>query len=232
MAPAPAECVRVVVRCRPLNARELADGRQVIVGVDTKTAQVSLRPPNGTDAPKAFTFDAAFDPSSTQREVYVNTAMAIVNSVLSGYNGTVFAYGQTGTGKTHTMEGAPSSSSIPDADSSGGAAGPSSISSPAAQQQGIIPNAFEQIFASIQGSENKQYLVRASFLEIYNEEIRDLLSKNPKDKLELKEHRDSGVYVKGLNAFVVKSVPEIRNVLEVGASFLEDWGGGGGGCRV
>jgi kinesin family protein 3/17 len=81
--------------------------------------------------------------------------------------------------------------------------------------QGIIPNSFEHIFNAIQGSANKQYLVRASFLEIYNEEIRDLLSKSPKDKLELREHKDSGVYVKGLNAFVVKSVAEMRNVLEV-----------------
>ena len=113
---------------------------------------------------------------------------------MEGYNGTIFAYGQTGTGKTHTMEGAPTP-----------------------ELQGIIPNAFEYIFSAIQDSANMQYLVRASFLEIYNEEIRDLLSKSPKDKLELKEHKDSGIYVKGLNAFVVKSVPEIRNVLEVRA---------------
>lgn len=193
MAPAPSECVRVVVRCRPLNEKERVEGRQRIVDVDQKLGQVVLRSASSTDAPKSFTFDAAFDLDSTQRDVYDNTALAIVNSVLNGYNGTIFAYGQTGTGKTHTMEGVAGDPSL----------------------QGIIPNSFEHIFDAIQGSENKQYLVRASFLEIYNEEIRDLLSKNPKDKLELKEHKDSGVYVKGLNAFVVKSVPEIRNVLEV-----------------
>lgn len=201
MAPSSSECVRVVVRCRPLNSKERAEGRQTIVDVDPKAATVALRLPGAggggsgapSDAPKAFTFDAAFDSSSTQREVYDNAALAIVNSVLSGYNGTIFAYGQTGTGKTHTMEGA---AGDPD-------------------HQGIIPNSFDHIFGAIQGSENRQYLVRASFLEIYNEEIRDLLSKSPKDKLELKEHKDSGVYVKGLNAFVVKSVAEIRNVLEV-----------------
>jgi hypothetical protein len=201
MAPAPAECVRVVVRCRPLNAKENAEGRERIVEVDPATAQVSLRAPGGAaagpDAPRAFTFDAAFDCDSSQLEVYENAAQGIVNSVLGGYNGTIFAYGQTGTGKTHTMEGA----------SAGGPA-----------ERGIIPNAFEHIFAAIQGSENRQYLVRASYLEIYNEEIRDLLSKNPKERLELKEHKDAGVYVKGLTAFVVKSVPEIRNVLEVRAA--------------
>ena len=64
-------------------------------------------------------------------------------------------------------------------------------------------------------SEQQQFLVRASFLEIYNEEVRDLLSKNPKNKLELKERKEQGVYVKGLNSFVVKSVMEITSVLEV-----------------
>lgn len=64
-------------------------------------------------------------------------------------------------------------------------------------------------------SEQQQFLVRASFLEIYNEEVRDLLSKNPKNKLELKERKEQGVYVKGLNSFVVKSVAEITSVLEV-----------------
>jgi hypothetical protein len=98
----------------------------------------------------------------------------------------------TGTGKTFTMEGG---------------SGP--------ELQGLIPNTFEHIFQEIEAGQNMQYLVRASFLEIYNEEIRDLLSKNPKDKLELKETKDSGVYVKGLSAFVVKNVTEIKNVLEV-----------------
>ncbi len=69
--------------------------------------------------------------------------------------------------------------------------------------------------AVAQVSEQQQFLVRASFLEIYNEEVRDLLSKNPKNKLELKERKEQGVYVKGLNSFVVKSVAEITSVLEV-----------------
>ena len=66
-----------------------------------------------------------------------------------------------------------------------------------------------------QVSEQQQFLVRASFLEIYNEEVRDLLSKNPKNKLDLKERKEQGVYVKGLNSFVVKSVAEITSVLDV-----------------
>lgn len=168
--------------------------------VEKKQGQVVLRNPkaDASDPPKSFTFDSVFDWESTQKEVYENTAAGIVNSTLEGYNGTIFAYGQTGTGKTHTMEGTADDPS----------------------QQGIIPQSFDHIFRAIEGSANIQYLVRASFLEIYNEEIRDLLSKNPKDKLELKENKDTGVYVKGLNAFVVKSVPEIRNVLEVRAVLL------------
>jgi kinesin family protein 3/17 len=176
-----------------LNSKETAEGRQKIVDVDSQHAGITLRGGDTGDAPKTFTFDATFDCGSRQRDVYEDAAAGIVNSVLAGYNGTIFAYGQTGTGKTHTMEGVAGDTEL----------------------QGIIPNSFEHIFNAIQGSANKQYLVRASFLEIYNEEIRDLLSKSPKDKLELREHKDSGVYVKGLNAFVVKSVAEMRNVLEV-----------------
>lgn len=79
--------------------------------------------------------------------------------------------------------------------------------------QGALP-------CTTQVSEQQQFLVRASFLEIYNEEVRDLLSKNPKNKLDLKERKDQGVYVKGLNSFVVKSVAEITSVLEVSIRWL------------
>lgn len=188
------ECVKVVVRCRPLNTKEKSDSRARIVDMVKESGQVILKNSKAdNEAPKSFRFDAVFDWESTQQEVYENTAAGIVNSSLEGYNGTIFAYGQTGTGKTHTMEGYSGDPS----------------------QKGIIPRSFDHIFRAIEGSADTQYLVRASFLEIYKEEIRDLLSKNPKDKLELKEHKDTGVYVKGLNAFVVKSVPEIQNVLEV-----------------
>ena len=72
--------------------------------------------------------------------------------------------------------------------------------------RGIIPNSFQHIFDYVSNSQNQQYLVRASYLEIYNEEIRDLLSKDPKNSLELKENIDTGVYVKDLTSFVVKNV--------------------------
>lgn len=86
-----------------------------------------------------------------------------------------------------------------------------------AELEGIMPRAFNQIFESINAdSEQTQFLIRASYLEIYNEEVRDLLSKNPKNKLELKEKPDSGVYVKDLSFFAVKGVDEINDVLKIG----------------
>jgi len=118
------------------------------------------------------------------------------DSVLRGFNGTIFAYGQTGAGKSHTMEGL--------------------IEPP--ELRGIIPNSFKHIFEHINANTdpNKQFLVRASYLEIYNEEIRDLLGKDPTARLELKENADREVYVKDLTAVVVKSFGEMDSVLQAG----------------
>ncbi|EGR28887.1 kinesin motor domain protein [Ichthyophthirius multifiliis] len=127
-------------------------------------------------------------------KMYPERALPIVESVLEGYNGTIFAYGQTGTGKTHTMEGR---ADPPD-------------------QRGIIPRAFEHVYRVIEGSPSKQFLVRVSFLELYNEEIRDLLSKNAKNKLQLHENQDSGVYVKDLSSFIIQNPQEMKDKLELG----------------
>lgn len=84
--------------------------------------------------------------------------------------------------------------------------------------RGIIPNSFQHIFDYVlqTTAADQQYLVRASYLEIYNEEIRDLLSKDPKNSLDLKENIETGVYVKDLTSFVVKSVTEIDHVMQAG----------------
>ena len=105
---------------------------------------------------------------------------------------------QTGSGKTHTMEGRPDPPNM----------------------RGIIPNSFQHIFEHVNSAENVQFLVRASYLEIYNEEIRDLLSKDPKNSLELKENIDSGVYVKDLTSFVVKNALGIVLVVVPRGSFI------------
>lgn len=84
------------------------------------------------------------------------------------------------------------------------------------EQRGVIPNSFEHIFTHISRTEDEHYLIRASYLEIYLEEIYDLLSKDHKEKLSLKERSDTGVYVKDLSSFVAKSVKEIEHVMHVG----------------
>jgi hypothetical protein len=113
---------------------------------------------------------------------------------MDGFNGTVFAYGQTGAGKTHTMEG--------------------NLDEP--ETRGIIPNSFQFIFDRVGTLENKKFLVRGSYLEIYNEEIRDLLGRDPTKSLDLKESVDSGVYVKDLTSPVVNSAAQIDQLMQMG----------------
>ena len=182
------ETIKVCVRCRPLSSEEVAKGHAVVVDLNKKTGEIFVRRPFVEEAPKQFTFDAVFDLTSQQGEIYTETSAPIIANVLEGYNGTIFAYGQTGTGKTHTMTGLENDH----------------------KERGIMPRAFEDVFKSIEfDSVKTQFLVRASYLEIYNEEIRDLLSKNPKNKLDLHEKPESGVYVRDLSYFAVKNVQEI-----------------------
>ncbi|PIO69249.1 kinesin motor domain protein, partial [Teladorsagia circumcincta] len=171
------------------------DGGGRIVSMYPERGLVELRNPKDLQEPsKDFTFDAIYNESSKQLDLYDETFRDLVDSVLNGFNGTIFAYGQTGTGKTYTMEGKPS---IP-------------------EERGVIFNCFEHIFQHIARSRNQKYLVRASYLEIYQEDLRDLLSKDDRVKLELKEKPDVGVYVKDLTTFLTKSVEEIERVMAVG----------------
>jgi len=188
------ECVKVAMRCRPLSSTEKQDGREMIVQIHPSRGEVIINNPTPGEQPKTFAFDSVYDWTSTQENIYKETAYPIVDSVIEGYNGTIFAYGQTGTGKTHTMEGQPEPKEL----------------------RGIIPRAFEQVFKQIEGTPNVQFLVRVSFLELYNEEIRDLLSNNPKNRLDLREKPDVGVYVKDLISFPVQSVEEMHHKLQTG----------------
>ncbi|XP_072182236.1 kinesin-II 95 kDa subunit-like [Diadema setosum] len=171
-----AESVKVIIRCRPLNDKEKGQGFERVVEMDTKRGVVEVRNPKGTpgEPKKSFTFDTVYDWNSKQRDLYDETFRPLVESVLQGFNGTIFAYGQTGTGKTFTMEGLRSNPEL----------------------RGVIPNSFEHIFTHISRTQNQQYLVRASYLEIYQEEIRDLLAKDQTKRLDLTERPDTGVYVK------------------------------------
>mmetsp|Transcript_23582 Transcript_23582/g.22728 ORF Transcript_23582/g.22728 Transcript_23582/m.22728 type:complete len:780 (-) Transcript_23582:114-2453(-) len=192
----PDESVKVVVRIRPMSAEEERNGNLIAAEAFPDRGLIVVRNPKASDSepPKNFSFDSVFASSVEQKHIYDTCAAGVVDSVLSGYNGTIFAYGQTGAGKTHTMEGRPDPPFL----------------------RGIIPNSFQHIFDHISSASDFQFLVRASYLEIYNEEIRDLLSKDPKNSLELKENLDTGVYVKDLTSFVVKNVTEIDHVMQAG----------------
>ncbi len=127
--------------------------------------------------------------------MFDDTARGIVDSVIEGYNGTVFAYGQTGAGKTFTMEG---------------------VEDPP-EYRGIIANSFSHIFDTIEHtSAQKVFLVQVSMMEIYNEQIRDLIGRDPKQALDLKDSKDRGVYVKNLTFITVKNLQDVDKVLKAG----------------
>ena len=132
----------------------------------------------------------------------METSFPITQNVLEGYNGTIFAYGQTGTGKTHTMAGIDSDKGD---------------EQKVFEERGIMPRSFETIFNSIQCGEGKQYLVRASYLEIYMENVHDLLSGNHERKLDVREDPDSGVFVKDLTQKTVQSYQDVKKLLDYGA---------------
>ncbi|XP_071353635.1 kinesin family member 3Cb [Trachinotus anak] len=190
------EAVRVVVRCRPFNRKEEATECENILDIDDNLGRITIRNPKAPpDEPmKVFTFDSVYGWESKQSDVYDDAVRPLVESVLQGFNGTIFAYGQTGTGKTFTMQGV---SNDPD-------------------KRGVIPNSFQHIFTQISRTQNQKYLVRSSYLEIYQEEVRDLLCKDNNKKLELKENPEFGVYVKDLSSVVTKNATEIEHVMNLG----------------
>uniref|UniRef100_A0A8D0FEH1 Kinesin-like protein n=1 Tax=Strix occidentalis caurina TaxID=311401 RepID=A0A8D0FEH1_STROC len=189
------ETVKVIVRCRPMNEREKALGCKAVVSTESTRGQCFLQNPTAAgEPPKQFTFDGAYYQEHNTEQIYNEIAYPLVEGVTEGYNGTIFAYGQTGSGKSFTMQGV--------------------VDPPT--QKGIIPRALEHIFESVQCAENAKFLVRASYLEIYNEDIRDLLGADTKQKLELKEHPEKGVYVKGLSLHTVHSVLQCEQIMETG----------------
>ncbi|KAI5632000.1 kinesin motor domain-containing protein [Phthorimaea operculella] len=181
------ECVKVVVRCRPLSEKERTQGHdeeenekgsldqkwyerlsstkapekkprkgiRQVVKVCPERGAVQVLNPKGQD--KVFTYDAAYDHTADTQTIYDEMVRPLVSSVLDGFNGCVFAYGQTGTGKTHTMEGREG-------------------------DEGVIPRAFRQIWTHIETSASSDitHLVSCSYVELYLEDIRDLLSKDCK----------------------------------------------------
>ena len=145
-----------------------------------------------------FSFDHVYNQDSSQLEVYENTAKPAVLSTLKGYNATILAYGQTGTGKTHTMEGFKYS--------------------PQDTSRGCIPRCMEEIFKYIENISNSKttFMVRASYLQIYNDNISDLL-RTDRTNLLIREDKKKGVYVEGLSEWAVRTPGEIYSLMQKGA---------------
>eukprot|EP00439_Symbiodinium_sp_Y106_P077114 s326_g16.t1 len=205
----PDEYFRVVIRVRPPLDRELSSPVwQHVVSV-TGTSQICLYETiaemnagdraSGTSQvvnTHTFTFDHVYDQIASQPDVYTSTARSSVMSALDGYNATILAYGPTGTGKTYTMEGCQGQDG-----------------------HGIIPRSMEDIFQHIQEAQNghASFQVRASYLQIYNEVISDLL-KPDRSHLMIREDRRKGVFVEGLSEWLCRSPDEVQTLMEHGSS--------------
>lgn len=173
--------------------------------------KVFLNNPADKKAPeKQFVFDSAYDGASTNETIYGDICYTLVEGVLEGYNSTIFAYGQTGCGKSHTMQG-PTLSKLVDGHDV------KIDSMKVSKNNGIISNSFDHLFEAISVSNDIRYLVLVSYLEIYNENIIDLLSNDIQNNLKLKESPTEGVMVESLSRHVVQNVKECEDLLIFGA---------------
>ncbi|XP_031659877.1 kinesin heavy chain-like isoform X5 [Oncorhynchus kisutch] len=187
MADVTSECnIKVLCRFRPLNQSEILRGDQFI---PTFQGDDSVNVGG-----RSYVFDRVFPTNTTQEQVYNACAKQIVKDVLGGYNGTIFAYGQTASGKTHTMEG--------------------KLHDP--NQMGIIPRIAEDIFNHIFGmDENLEFHIKVSYFEVYMDKIRDLLDVT-KTNLAVHEDKNKIPYVKGCTERFVSSPDEVMDVIDEG----------------
>ncbi|GFP98842.1 kinesin-like protein kifc3 [Phtheirospermum japonicum] len=190
--------IRVFCRCRPLNTEEIDGGASVAVDFEAAKDGELIVKSNGISR-KTFKFDAIFSPEADQFDVFEETA-PLAMSVLDGYNVCVFAYGQTGTGKTFTMEGT-------------------------SEERGVNYRTLEKLFGIIEERNNTyRYEVSVSVLEVYNEQIRDLLSVSDSQpglsskRLEIKQVGEGGHHVPGLVEARVNNVSEVWEVLRTGSN--------------
>ncbi|XP_015227165.1 PREDICTED: kinesin heavy chain isoform 5C-like [Cyprinodon variegatus] len=182
-----AECgVKVMCRFRPLNEAEINRGDKYIPKFkEDDTVVITGKP---------YVFDRVLPPNTTQEQVYEQCAKQIVKDVLCGYNGTIFAYGQTSSGKTHTMEG--------------------KLHDP--RLMGIIPRIAQDIFDHIYSmDENLEFHIKVSYFEIYLDKIRDLLDVS-KTNLAVHEDKNRVPYVKGCTERFVSSPEEVMDVIDEG----------------
>eukprot|EP00803_Ostreobium_quekettii_P003901 evm.model.scf_1298.6 EVM.evm.TU.scf_1298.6 scf_1298:39133-44092(-) len=197
--------VQVVLRCRPRNS---AEGRSpdVVHCYESRREVVLHQNVAGKQSSRTFVFDKVFGPGANQAALYDQAVVPIVDEALQGFNCTIFAYGQTGTGKTYTMEGETSDNTGEDLP----------------REAGVIPRAIKQIFDHLERS-HVDSSVRVSFLEVYNEELTDLLDvddatqQTARNKLKIMEDK-TGVIVQGLEDCIVHNSVEIFQVLRRGSS--------------
>ncbi|XWS57542.1 hypothetical protein CRYUN_Cryun09bG0183400 [Craigia yunnanensis] len=186
--------IRVFCRCKPLNKVEIANGSSSIVEFDS-SQDSELQIISSDSSKKQFKFDHVFRPEDGQEVVFARTK-PIVTSVLDGYNVCIFAYGQTGTGKTFTMEGTP-------------------------ENRGVNYRTLEELFR-VSGDRGglMKYELFVSMMEVYNEKIRDLLGENsnqPTKRLEIKQATDGTQEVPGLVEARVYSTEEVWELLKSGS---------------
>ena len=189
-----AEAVKVMVRARPMNKRERSLNAEKVIEVREDRKEIMIFNPEEPENKKTFTYDNVFNENSQQKDVYEKSAYSIVENMFEGYNGTIFAYGQTGCGKTFSMMGVTSDEVL----------------------KGIIPRSFSHIIARIADAKNKNFLLRCSFIEIYNENIHDLLSSDTTKNMDLRESKKKGIFIKDLNMPVVKTVEEMLKWMNQG----------------
>ncbi|XP_057557377.1 kinesin-like protein KIF21A isoform X2 [Hippopotamus amphibius kiboko] len=200
--------VRVAVRIRPQLAKERIEGCHICTSVTPGEPQVFL----GKD--KAFTFDYVFDIESQQEQIYTQCIEKLIEGCFEGYNATVFAYGQTGAGKTYTM-------------------GTGFDVNIIEEEQGIISRAVKHLFKSIEEKKHNSiknglpppdFKVNAQFLELYNEEVldlfdttRDIDAKNKKSNIKIHEDSAGGIYTVGVTTRTVNTESEMMQCLKLGA---------------
>uniref|UniRef100_A0A3B4H8R3 Kinesin family member 15 n=1 Tax=Pundamilia nyererei TaxID=303518 RepID=A0A3B4H8R3_9CICH len=195
------DSIKVFVRVRPLTRDTglTTDGDQNLCLSVTSPNTIRLL---AKPEPRTFTYDHVADMDTTQDAVFSSVAKNIVESCMNGYNGTIFAYGQTGSGKTFTM------------------LGPSELDNFTDDLRGVIPRSFEYLFFLInreveRSSQSKSFLCKCSFIEIYNEQIYDLLD-TASASLFLRENIKKGVFVEGVVEKFVNSAAEAYQVLSMG----------------
>lgn len=198
MPPEPDPTVKVVVRIRPVNEHE-REGERTVKKLSSDTLSVGDR---------KFMFDSVLDSSSKQEDIFQLVGVPLVKDALAGYNTSILSYGQTGSGKTYTMWGPPSAM----------VEGQSTTS-----HLGIVPRIFQMLFSEIQKEQENfvgkqiNYQCRCSFLEIYNEQIGDLLDPTQRN-LEIKDDPKNGFYVENLTEEYVTSYEDVTQILIKGLS--------------